>query len=255
MTAAAAEVDHGAWLARWDAQQAGYVPHREARFAAMLDVVEALAGATPRVLDLAAGPGSASARVLDRLPQATCVALDVDPVLTALGRGALGEGPHLTWVDADLRDPTWTGAAGGAPFDAILTTTALHWLGTAQLLRVYADCAGLLRPGGVLLNGDHLPDAAGSPALSRATTAVRHGRRAADRVGDADGWDDWWTAITAEPGYAEAVAERARRRHEHPHDHTAADLGLHVAGLRAAGFREVGVVWSVGDDRVLAAVP
>lgn len=55
MTDAGKAVDWQHWLDRWDAQQAGYLPRREERFATMLDLVEAVAGAAPRVLDLAAG--------------------------------------------------------------------------------------------------------------------------------------------------------------------------------------------------------
>jgi hypothetical protein len=36
------EIDWADWLRRWDAQQEGYVPEREARFAAMLDVLAEL---------------------------------------------------------------------------------------------------------------------------------------------------------------------------------------------------------------------
>jgi len=35
-------LDWQGWLRRWDAQQTGYIPDREDRFTAMLDVLEAL---------------------------------------------------------------------------------------------------------------------------------------------------------------------------------------------------------------------
>ena len=82
--------DFARWLARWDAQQQRHIPDREERFAAMVDAVAAFAGPEPRVLDLGCGPGSLSARVLDRIPGASVVAIDADPVLLAIGRGALG---------------------------------------------------------------------------------------------------------------------------------------------------------------------
>ena len=76
------------WLERWDAQQRTYVPEREERFAVIADVVAAVAGDRPRVLDLGCGPGSLSLRLLDRLPGASVVAVDADPVLLTLGRRA-----------------------------------------------------------------------------------------------------------------------------------------------------------------------
>jgi hypothetical protein len=36
------EVDWPSWLDRWDAQQTGYLPDREVRFAVMFDVLEVL---------------------------------------------------------------------------------------------------------------------------------------------------------------------------------------------------------------------
>ena len=45
-----------AWQESWDRQQEAYLPDREQRFAAMLDVVDAATdGAAPRLLDLAGG--------------------------------------------------------------------------------------------------------------------------------------------------------------------------------------------------------
>jgi hypothetical protein len=52
------------WLRRWDAQQEGYVPEREARFTAMFDALAELLPASFVALDLACGPGSISQRLL-----------------------------------------------------------------------------------------------------------------------------------------------------------------------------------------------
>lgn len=166
-------IDWQAWLRRWDAQQTGYIPDREERFSAMLDVLELLLPAPFLALDLACGPGAISQRLLVRFPQARCVALDVDPVLLALGQGVLGDyGGRLRWVDADLRHDTWVDQIGDRSFDAVLSTTALHWLRDEPLARVYAQAAGLLRPGGVLLNGDHMRFGAQLPTIERVATTL-----------------------------------------------------------------------------------
>lgn len=101
-------IDWPAWLRRWDAQQEGYVPEREARFTAMFDVLAELLPASFVALDLACGPGSISQRLLARFPGARAVAVDVDPVMLALGHGALGTvDGRLRWVT-----PTWPRPAG-----------------------------------------------------------------------------------------------------------------------------------------------
>lgn len=62
------EVDWLGWLQRWDAQQEGYVPEREARFAAMFDVLAVLLPESFVALDLGCGPGSISQRLLTAFP-------------------------------------------------------------------------------------------------------------------------------------------------------------------------------------------
>src|SRR5262245_28133739 len=149
------------WQRSWDRQQEGYMPDREARLAALVDIVEAVAGPAPTVLDLACGTGSISRRVLARLPHARLVAVDIDPALLAIATASLGADERVRVVRADLSDPTWTAALpvpeGG--FDAVVTATALHWLTEADLRRLYADLRGLVRPGGVVANADDMAPA------------------------------------------------------------------------------------------------
>jgi trans-aconitate methyltransferase len=69
-TVSTAEVDWRSWLARWDAQQTGYLPDREARFTVMFDTLEVLLPAGFTALDVACGPGSLSRRLVARFPEA-----------------------------------------------------------------------------------------------------------------------------------------------------------------------------------------
>src|SRR5262245_58335116 len=138
------------WQRSWDRQQEGYMPDREARLGALVDIVEAVAGPSPAVLDLACGTASISRRVLARLPHARLVAVDIDPALLAIARTSVGKDERVRVVRADLSDPGWAAAVpvpdGG--FDAVVTATALHWFSQPDLRRLYADLRGLVRPGG-----------------------------------------------------------------------------------------------------------
>src|SRR3984885_6155142 len=88
------------WIARWDRQQEVYLPDREERFTALIDAVEAGAGRSdPLVIDLGCGPGSLAVRLLDRLPRATVIGIDADPVSLALGQAAYAGRPGLRLVD------------------------------------------------------------------------------------------------------------------------------------------------------------
>ena len=145
----------GTWIESWEAQQDQFMPDREERFQIMFKVVALLAGDGPMtVLDLGCGPGSLSIRLLRRFPSARVIGVDLDPVLLKIGREAYAGEPRLRFVTADLSAPGWTERLGldEAPA-AALSTTALHWLDLDGVTRLYGDLAGLLRPGGVLLDG------------------------------------------------------------------------------------------------------
>ncbi len=253
------------WIGRWDAQQQAHLPDREERFTALIDAVEECAGRPdPLIIDLGCGPGSLAVRLLGRVPGATVVAIDRDPVLLELGRAAWagrmggGTAAGLRFADLDLEVPGWSAALGlGRPADAAVSTTALHWLAPGALGPLYAEVAGLLRPGGLLLNGDHLAeDQAAAPVLARLGWALieREERRRAPG-GRGETWDGWWAAVTAEPDLAGPVAERARRAPPAAHHGSPSGLlATHVNALRAAGFGEVGTLWQRGASRLLCAV-
>ena len=249
------------WISRWDAQQQLYMPDREERFTALIDAVEAGTGRDdPLVLDLGCGPGSLAVRLLERIPGASVVAIDDDPLLLALGRAAYGGRSGLSFADQDLRVPGWAGAlALDRAVDAAVSTTALHWLSASALRGMYAQLATVLRPGGLLLDGDHLKeDPAAAPTLARLGDVLSD--RVAQRLHDgqqADGedWKAWWQAVTADPELAGPAAERQRRRlSEDHHGAESVLLGEHVTALRAAGFTEIGTLWQHGDNRILCAV-
>ncbi|SDU67778.1 class I SAM-dependent methyltransferase [Jiangella alkaliphila] len=245
------------WLARWDRQQEVYIRDRERRYDVMLAFLEELAPSEPVVLDLAAGPGSTAVRVLDRLPGARCLAVDVDPVLQRIGRDAYGDaGGRLTWIKADLRDPSWPAALGVGGVDAVISTTALHWLRPEELAPLYRTLHGLLAASrGPFLNGDHLPFPRHAPRIRAAAERVDQ-RRRDDAVGvGAEDWAAWWDALRADPGLAAEHAERAGLWPEGSRGHTSASLAFHQAALDAAGFAESAIVWQDLDERVLLALP
>lgn len=233
------------WLERWDAQQERYVADREARFAAIGEVVARAVPGSPLVLDLGCGPGSLAVRLARRLPEAEVVGVDVDPLLLAMGAAAYPEIARM--VDADLRAPGWSGALGlDRKVDAVVSTTALHYLPVERLGAVYAEVAELLRPGGVLVNADNVLEP--QPGVAALAEALRR-----TRTGSGEDWTAWWRAVAGAPELAELAAERERRLGEHGGDHHVS-LETHRELLREAGFGESGAVWQVGDDVILVAI-
>jgi trans-aconitate methyltransferase len=251
------EIDWAAWLRRWDAQQEGYVPEREARFTVMLDALAALLPESFVAVDLACGPGAVSQRLLARFPGAQAIAVDIDPVMLAIGRGALGTvDGRLRWTEADLASPDWLAALGETQVDAVLSATALHWLEPSPLARLYQDLGSLLRPGGVFLNGDHIAFSAAMPSFTRLSQHVldEQWTDAAFAARGIETAEQWWDELAQAPAFAPLLEMRTtrfagKRRQESP-----PGFDVHVAALRDAGFREVGTIWQVLSNRVLMAV-
>lgn len=201
-------------VARWDAQQAAYIAGRESRFDAMLDVLSMTLPAEAAVVDLACGPGSLAARVLDRMPHVRVVAIDLDPVLLELARREL------------------------AP---------------DELVRLYAQVADVLEPGGVLLDGDHLRFDGRHPVMR--DWAARHDASTQDQAfaAGADTWDSWWADVRADPELGGLIEQRERRFADRlPTGPTALDFRL--AALARGGFAEVGTAWQLFDDYVVYGV-
>jgi SAM-dependent methyltransferase len=250
-------VDWADWAERWEAQQQFHIPRREQRFQLMLELVAELAGPSPRrILDLACGPGSISKRALQRFPEATLVALDADPFLLAIGQQTLGDaGGRLHWAQADLRRADWTTAVQDfAPFDAVLTSTALHWLEAGDLMRVYRSLGELIRPGGVFFNTEHLLLAPPKTRFGEAAQRVRQ-RLTSEGRAPGESWDAWWDAARAEDGFAALLQQRDEVFDEiHPHHHESLTARFHEEALAIAGFAEAAVVWRFLDDTIVGGM-
>lgn len=246
------EFDAPEWLRRWDVQQEGYVPDREAMFGLMFDVVDRL-GATPGgLLDLACGPGSLARRAVRRFPGAEVVGVDFDPVMLELARRTTGD--DVSWVDADLSGPEWMGLVGTAPFDAAVSATALHWIAADDLPAFAAALASVLRPGSVFVDFDTVLADPDPPRLAAVTKELRVARTE-QRTGSS-GFEDfqaWWAAIIEEPALAAPVAQRERRFAGRARS-GGSTLGQWESALRGAGFAEVGTVTQLLDRRMLVAV-
>lgn len=240
------------WVRRWEDQQQRYAVDRDERLTVITDVVEHTTSGhpAPLVVDLGCGPGALAARLAARLPRAEIVAVDADPLLLELGRSHYGT--PIRYVEAVIGHPGWLDAlALDRPLDAAVSTTALHYLDEQTLRQVYRDLAARLRPGGVLVNGDHLcQDAARISEI-----AVTIGRRRAERqrAFTHEDWDSWWAAAHTDPELAVLLDER-RTRPLPTSEGEHLTLTGHTTLLREAGFSHTGSVWQFGNSHVVVAV-
>ena len=93
-----------------------------------MDVVEAVVGPQPVVIDLGCGTGTVAIRLFDRLPAASLIAFDVDPVLLTIASATLSHNDRVQVVAADFRDPDWAGALPQSSVDAVIAATAVRRL-------------------------------------------------------------------------------------------------------------------------------
>lgn len=118
-------------------------------------LTRALAEHAPRrVLDVGCGAGLQLAAMLEAVPAAEGVGVDVDPqaaVLTEQTLTARGLAGRAQVLHADVRSPeARTGPLAG-PFGFALLANVVYYLPMAERVALLRDVAGLLEPGGVLM--------------------------------------------------------------------------------------------------------
>ncbi|GAA1980483.1 class I SAM-dependent methyltransferase [Amycolatopsis minnesotensis] len=234
-----------AWQEEWDRLMAVYQPRRDEGVTAAFDLIDAVVdGGRPEILDLGGGTGSLCRSALARWPGAGTTLLDLDPVLMTIARETLPPAARL--VTADLDTAAWTGALPHREYDAVVAVMALHYLPPGRVTALYAEIAGVLRGGGLLVVLDHMPDP-GLPALSG---RLRH------RLSDADAsnWNSWWTRAAADPVLGPAAAARTALLADRPSAEWTPPTAWHIDALRAAGYAEAGTGWRHGTHAAVVAV-
>ncbi len=111
-----------------------------------------------RVLDVGSGGGRLLAMVKAARPAARCVALDFSPTMLQVLRNNFGGEAGTTVVEHDFaRVLPQLGS-----FDAVVSSFAIHHVPHERKRSLYGEIFGLLNPGGVFLNLEHVA----SPSLT-----------------------------------------------------------------------------------------
>ena len=112
-------------------------------------LVRDLAGALPgRVLDVGCGDGRLTTLVLDAYPESVATLVDMSPPMLAAAARRFEGDPPVTLVahDFDRKLPF------DEPFDAVITSLAVHHAPADRKRALYSEMAQLLTPGGVFCN-------------------------------------------------------------------------------------------------------
>ena len=163
----------------YDVQIRRWIPHYEEMLATVVTLLEASLPAAPIVVDLGAGTGALSAAILDGIPRARAILVDIDPAMLDAARDRLA--PHT--ARCEFRRTSFADALPAC--DAVVASLALHHVpDPADKLSLYAAIHAALRPGGALCIADATvyPDGAEHAAIYRAWAAhmAAHGITAAE---------------------------------------------------------------------------
>ncbi len=228
------------------------MPDREERLRTMLDMVEALVGRAPRVLDLACGTGTITARLLERF-QATSTGVDLDPALLAIAEEHLRGRPDGLPGHRRPQGPRLDGAAAvrllrrrpdrhGPALAPRRTPSRPSTVGS----RIWSATAVSYERG----PHDRRDDAPGSTRPSAPSGTRRW--RGAKRDGALD-WAEWWQLAAKDPVLAGPTARRFEIYGEHA-DGDMPSAAWHARVLREKGFGEVRPVWCSPSDTLLLAL-
>ena len=215
----------GVSAADYDRQIRRFIPGYEEMLREVVSILDEVLPATALVADLGAGTGALSAAILDGIPRARALLVDIDPNMLEVARARLA--PHAARVElrrARFDDPL-------PPCDAIVASLSLHPVPDVDAKRaLYRHLRSSLAPGGVFLSADATVHAAGP----------EH-----DRVFRT------WTAGMFDagigPGEAEALFAQWSR------EDTYQPLSVELALLVDAGFARPECFWRKGPITVFGA--
>jgi tRNA (cmo5U34)-methyltransferase len=224
--------DHHDWASEtyvdeWVRRQQAEDPGRAHRFQLMCDLFPFGHDETVTILDVGAGYGPVSRFILDRYPQATCIAQDgSEPMLSRARTLMASYGKRFTTHRSDLMEPDWLPQRFG-PVDAAVSAICLHNLRDFKRIgEIYCEIREALKAGGVFLNLDLIN--APTAELQQRYVGATAARRRREGAPDED---------------LDRMVRSGRSSGEVGSGPFPANLDQHLAALRAAGFKDVDCFW------------
>jgi len=143
------------YVSKWAKGQDPKEIKRQEAFSLLADTIPYEKSAPIKILDMGAGYGALTKFLLERFPNATAICQDGSEEMAKLGRERM---KHLAgrfeYVLCDFGKRGWSKLVSG-PFDAIVSSIAIHNVGSPNIIRgIYEDAYPLVKSGGCFLNFD-----------------------------------------------------------------------------------------------------
>jgi tRNA (cmo5U34)-methyltransferase len=135
----------------------GALPCADTQLDVMVRILRTMDRPVRSFLDLGCGNGILSASILDAWPDARGVLVDFSAPMLEAAQQDLAAYSNVTCHTLDYGDPQWVSRiADQAPFDAIVSGFSIHHQPDERKRAIYAECFGLLKPGGWFINMEHI---------------------------------------------------------------------------------------------------
>ena len=200
----------------YDAWMKQALPRYEELFSTAVELMAFSPESELRVLDLGAGTGLFSERVLQKFPGASFVLYDVAEELLELGRRRFSQ--HAERFEFVLDD--YLNMRASDAFDLVISSLSIHHLEHARKRDLFARIHRALTPEGIFINVDQI----------RAET-----QPLAELY-----WSDWLEKVRRSGAEEERIQESIQRRRQYDRD---ASLVEQLEWLKSAGFADVDCVY------------
>jgi ubiquinone/menaquinone biosynthesis C-methylase UbiE len=207
------------------------------------------ATAAIRVLDIGAGYGLLTQQVLEMFPRATVVCHDYSEPMFAHARQRLAwAADRVSFVKADLLDPSWSKAVGG-PFEAVVSAIAIHNVRHPERIKaVYHEIFPLVKPGGCFLNYDHIfPRDPALGSVYRRARLVAYQQAMKEQTGQEKGVKE----MERELRQRSPMERRGRREGSRTSSGEPTTLENQLRWLREAGFDASDCLWKDMQTTIL----
>ncbi|MGK7344966.1 MAG: methyltransferase domain-containing protein [Candidatus Nitrospinota bacterium M3_3B_026] len=137
------------------------IPLAEEQMQAMLLLIKKARPKLARFLDLGCGDGALGRVIFSAFPESRGLFVDFSPPMIEAAKKELEKaGYNHEVIHGDLAVKDWLGAVEAeGPFDAVVSGFAIHHLSHERKRELYAEIFGLLAPGGIFLNMEHVAPA------------------------------------------------------------------------------------------------